>query len=143
MTPALVYAVVTTILATFAAPVVLVSTAAVTLAVPDDGRPVIASPVFVQEYTVPATAPPNVTAVFELPLHITSDETVLTVGLGFTVIVNIVGAPVQVVPPLEKVGVTVILETCAVAPVLIAVKALIVPVPVAVRPMVVLSLAQL
>ena len=87
VTPSLVYAVVTTILATCAAPVVFVSTEEVTLAVPDAARPVIASPVFVQEYTVPATAPPNVTAVFELPLHKACGVTELTVGFGFTVIV--------------------------------------------------------
>ena len=60
-------------------------------------------------------------------------------GVGFTVMVNVCGVPVQ---PLAT-GVTVIVATCVVAPLLIAVNDAMLPLPPAARPMLVLSLVQL
>ena len=54
----------------------------------------------VQLYTVPATGPVNVTAVVAAPLHTVWLATVFTDGVGFTVMVKLIGVPVQVVPPL-------------------------------------------
>ena len=54
----------------------------------------------VQLYTVPAVAPVKLTAVVEAALQTTWLVTVFTVGTGFTVIVNVVGVPVQVTAPL-------------------------------------------
>ena len=64
--------------------------------------------------------------------------TAATVAFGLTVIVNVIGAPVQ---PLA-VGVTVIVPLIAVTPALVAVKLGILPVPDAPRPMAVLLLVQ-
>ena len=58
-------------------------------------------------------------------------ETAATVGVGLTVMVKVVDAPVQ---PFAE-GVTVIVEIITVEPVLITVKAGILPVPLAVKPM--------
>ena len=61
--------------------------------------PLAASPIevvlLVQLYTVPVTAPLNVTADVEEALHTVWLVTVLTVGVGFTVIVNEVDGPKQ------------------------------------------------
>jgi len=67
----------------------------------------------------------------------------LTVGVGFTVIVNVTGVPVQVSPPLLKLGVIVIVAVTGAVPVFVAVKAPILPVPLAPSPMLVLLLVQL
>jgi hypothetical protein len=65
--------------------------------------PLAASPIevlsLVQLYTVPATAPVKATAVVLAPLQRTWFDTTLTVGVGFTVMVNVIGVPVQVTPP--------------------------------------------
>ena len=66
-------------------------------------------------------------------------DTAATFALGFTVIVNDIGAPVQ---PLAD-GVTVIVPDIAVVPALVAVKLGILPVPLAARPIVVLVFVQL
>ena len=50
-----------------------------------------------QLYTVPATEPLKVTTVVAAPLHNTSLTTTATLGVGFTVMVNTCGVPVQVV----------------------------------------------
>lgn len=55
---------------------------------------------FVQLYTVPATGPAKVTAAVAVALHTVWFAITLTAGVGFTVIVNVIGVPVQVVPPL-------------------------------------------
>jgi hypothetical protein len=66
--------------------------------------PAAASPMdgvlLVQLNTVPATAPVNVTAAVDAPLHSVWLATAFTVGVGFTVIVNVIAVPVHVVPPL-------------------------------------------
>ena len=56
-------------------------------------------------------------------------------GIGLTVMVNVTGVPEQLVPPLAKTGVTVIVATTGALPVLVAVKEAMFPVPDAARPM--------
>ena len=68
------------------------------LPVPLAARPMLVL-VLVQLYTVPATAPVKFTAVVLDPLHNTCGNTAFTVGIGFTVMVNVTGVPVQVPPP--------------------------------------------
>ena len=55
---------------------------------------------FVQLYTVPATGPVIVTAAVAVALHTVWLAIVFTDGVGFTVMVNVIGVPVHVVPPL-------------------------------------------
>jgi hypothetical protein len=112
------------------------------LPVPDAARPILVL-LLVQLKVVPATAPEKVIAVVVAPLHNAWLATVFTVGVGFTVIVNVTGVPVQVTPPLLYVGVTVIVATTGVVPLFIAVKLAILPVPLAASPMEVLLLVQL
>ena len=97
----------------------------------------------VQLYTVPATGPAIVTAVVFDPAHTVWFAIAFTAGVGFTVIVNVIGVPVQVVAPLVYVGVTVIVAVCTTAVALVAVKLAILPVPDAARPIVVLLFVQL
>jgi hypothetical protein len=70
-------------------------------------------------------------------------ETVFTVGVGLTVIVNVFAGPEQDTPKLVKVGVTVMVAVTGDVPVLTAANAAILPVPLAPRPIVVLSFVQL
>ena len=90
---------VTVIVATTGAVPALVAMKLAILPVPLAARP-IEGALFVQLYTVPATAPLNVTAAVAVPLHSTWFATALTVGVGFTVIVKVLGAPAQVIPAL-------------------------------------------
>jgi len=62
---------------------------------------------------------------------------------GFTVIVNVFGAPGQLTPPSENIGITVIVATCGELVVLEAMKVEIVPLPLSERPIVVLVLVQI
>ena len=64
-------------------------------------------------------------------------------GVGFTVIVNDAGTPVQVPPALVNCGVTVIVADIGAVPALIAVKDKISPLPLAARPIDVVVLTQL
>jgi len=121
--------------------VALVAVKLAILPVPEAARPILVF-VFVQLYTVPGTLPVKLTAAVALPLHSTCDATAFTVGTGFTVMVNVCDVPVQVMPPLVKVGVTVIVPVNGAPDVLVAVKFRL-PVPVAARPMAVLLLVQL
>lgn len=68
------------------------------LPVPAAARP-IAGLLFVQLYTVPVTAPVKFT-VTVAPAHTVWSAGWLTVGVGFTVMVNVTGLPVQLTPPL-------------------------------------------
>ena len=77
------------------------------------------------------------------PLQTSWLATLLTVGVGFTVMVKLMGVPVQVTPESEFEGVTVIVAVTGVVPLLIAVNGLIFPVPSAFRPMDGLELVQL
>src|SRR5437868_3647013 len=65
-------------------------------AIPVTG-PDATSPLFlVQLYTLPATLPVNAIVVIVLPLQIDCEAGVATAfGVGFTVIVNVFGVPVQ------------------------------------------------
>lgn len=65
--------------------------------VPEAARPVVVL-LFVQLNTVPGTVPLNVTAVVALPLHNTWLLIPATVGVGFTLMLNSIGVPVQVTP---------------------------------------------
>ena len=58
----------------------------------------IAVLLLVQLYTVPATAPENV-LVTKDPAHTVSFVTAFTGGIGLTVMVNVMGVPVQVTLP--------------------------------------------
>lgn len=99
-------------------------------------------PAIVQLNVVPATLLVRATLVV-LPLQIVVGLTVDTFGVGFTVIVNVCGAPVHVTEPLVKLGVTVMVAVTGVVPVFVAVKEAMFPVPVAGSPMPVAELVQL
>ena len=122
-----------------AAPVVLVDTK-FRLPVPLAARP-MAVLLLVQLYTVPGTEPLKA-CVTVAPAHTVWLLTGFTVGIGFTVMVNVIGVPGQVTP-LLKLGVTVMVATCGVVPALVAAKLAILPAPDAARPMLVLLLVQL
>ena len=79
--------------------VVLVAVKLAILPVPAAARPMVVL-LLVQLYTVPATAPVKFTAVVLAPLHNTCGNTAFTVGIGFTVMVNVCDVPVQLPPPL-------------------------------------------
>ena len=121
--------------------VVLVATKLAILPVPDAARPIVVL-LLVQLYTVPGTAPVKFTAVVLDPLHSTCGNTAFTVGIGFTVMVNVMDVPVQLPPPLVKIGVTVMVPVNGAPVLLVAVKFRL-PVPLAPRPMDVLLLVQL
>jgi len=92
----------------------------------------------VQSNEVPATVSTNVMAVVEAPLHNVCGEMSLTVGVGFTVIVNVSDVPVHTLAE----GVTVMVAVTGVLPVLVAAKEAILPFPVAANPMDGLLLVQ-
>ena len=73
------------------------------------------------------------------PLHNTCPATGFTIGLGLTVIVNVIGVPAQ--PP-GPVGVTVIVATSGPLVALVVTNGCISPVPDAARPMAGLLLVQ-
>jgi hypothetical protein len=125
--------------------VAVIGLALVFVAVNDGMEPVpfaakpIAGLLLTQEYTVPGTLPVKFTAVVLLPEQRVWSATAFTVGIGFTLIVNDLGVPL--VTP--SVGVTMIVATTGEVPVLIAVNAAILPVPLAASPIDVLLLTQL
>ena len=88
----------TVIVAVTGALVALVPVKLPMLPVPLAARPMVVL-LFVQLNTVPGTGPLNATAAVGEPLHTVWLATALTVGTGFTVTVNVIGAPVQLVPP--------------------------------------------
>lgn len=106
-------------------------------------RPAAARPIevlsFVQLNCVPATVPVKRAAFVVLPLQSTWLATAATVGVGLTVMVNVLDVPVQ---PFAD-GVTVIVATTGVVPVFTAVKLAISPLPEAAKPIEVLSFVQL
>ncbi len=77
-----------------------------------------------------------------LPLHIILLDRVVTLAEGFTVIVKVIGVPLQLLI-LVNIGVTVTVAITGVFPVLVAVKEGILPVPEAANPMDVIELLQL
>ena len=130
---------VTVIVATCVTPVLLVTTNGLILPVPDAARPIDVL-LLVQVNTVPAVAPENTIACVVPPSQSTWLAIALTVGVGLTVIVNVMLEPVQ---PLAVVGVTVIVAVTGAAVLLVAMKLGILPCPVAARPILVLLLVQL
>ena len=82
-------------------------------------------------------------AVNGAPVQTRSSGTGLTVGVGLTVMVNVLGVPVHVTPALVKRGVTVMVAVMGVLPVLVAGKAAMFPVPLAASPIAGLLLVQL
>jgi hypothetical protein len=88
---------------------------------------------------VPLTVPVNVSAGMAVPLHTVCAEGTVTSGVGLTVMVKLCAVPIQP----AAVGVTVMAALSGTMPVLTAVKAAMLPLPVAPRPTVVLLLDQL
>ena len=89
---------------------------------------------FVHVNTVPATVPLKVTGAVATPAHTTWLAGWFTFGVGLTVMVKVIDGPVQLVPPLLKVGVTVIVATTGALVALVAVNDRILPVPDAPNP---------
>ena len=83
--------------------------------------------------------PEKFTAVVLAPAHGVWSAGLVTVGVGFTVMVKVWAVPVQ---PLAD-GVTVMVAVTGVEPVLVAVKAFIFPLPLAASPMEVALFVQL
>ena len=99
----------------------------------------------VQSNTVPTTLPVSTIVVIAVLLQIDCDEGVATAfGIGFTTTVAVIDVPVQVTPALVKLGVIVKVTVCATNVVLVS-ALLILPVPLAARPVTftLLSLVQL
>jgi hypothetical protein len=94
---------------------------------------------FVQLKVVLLNEPLKATAVVAAPLHSVWLETVFTVGVGFTVMVNVLAVPVQ---PFFT-GVTVIVAVTGAVVLLVPVKEDISPEPLAARPMDVVLFVQL
>lgn len=90
---------VTVMVAVCTVAVALVAVKLAILPVPAAARPMVVL-LFVQLYTVPGTLPVKLTAAVAAPLHNTCDDTAFTVGTGFTVMVNVVAVPLQLVLPL-------------------------------------------
>ena len=105
---------------------------------PFAARPILASE-FVQANVVPATGPVKLIAVVVTPLHNVWSNILSTVGVGFTVIVNVFGVPTQ---PLA-VGVIVIVDVTGAVPVFVAVNVAISPLPLAAKPMLASVFTQL
>ena len=78
-------------------------------------------------------------AAVDEPLHNTWLATALTVAIGLTVIVNVIGVPVQ---PFPVEGVTVIVAVVALVKLLTVTKDGILPVPLAPKPIAVLLFTQ-
>ena len=98
---AFVYFGVTVIVEVIAALVVFAATNDPIFPVPEAANP-IAVLLLLQSYVVPDTAEPDsMIVVEELPLHNVTLAGSVTVGVGFTVIVNVRGVPEQLCPPLE------------------------------------------
>ena len=98
----------------------------------------------VQLYTVPATLPLNTMVVIGFAEHTVCEDGVATApGVGFTVIVNDIGVPLQVTPPLVYAGVTVIVPNIGAFVAFVPMNEAIFPDPLAARPIAVFVLVQL
>ena len=114
------------------------------LPVPLLAMPVTAGLSLTQLYTVPGTVPLFTIVVMAEPEQIVCEAGVaIAVGVGFTVIVKVLGVPVQVPPPLVNDGVTVMVATTGDTVALVAVKLAILPAPLAARPIDGVLLVQL
>lgn len=101
---------------------------------------------FVQLNTVPATAPVKAIACVGAPLQTVCAVGVAdTVGVGFTVMVNVMGVPIHVVfeGPCDTDGVTVMVAVTGALPVFTAVNEGILPEPLAASPMLGVLFVQL
>jgi hypothetical protein len=108
------------------------------LPIPLDARPIDVLS-FVQLYVAPLIAPLKLIAAVDAPLHNTCPETSSTVGVGLTLIVNEVAEPTQPVAD----GVAVIFAVAIDVPAFVAVNDAMLPTPLPVSPIEVLSLVQL
>jgi hypothetical protein len=139
LTPALLYVGVTVMVAITGAVVALVATNDPILPEPLAANP-IEGVLFTQLKTtllppLPLLGLTKAIAVVDEPLHKTWLAIAFTVAVGFTVILKVVGRPVQLTPLLVNVGVTVIVATTGVVVTLVATKVGILPVPLAAMPM--------
>ena len=96
---------------------------------PEAAKP-IAGLSLVHVYVVPIVLPVNGVTVVVAPLHQSWLAMLLTLGVGFTVMVKLLGVPAQ---PLAD-GVTVMVATIGVVPVLMAVNTGIFPFPLPAKP---------
>ena len=134
---------VTVIVAVTGAVPVLVAVKLGILPTPAPARPMLGW-LFVHWKNTPGIGVMKVTGAVGDPLHsnwFDGNGAVIT-GVGLTVIVKLIGEPGQLTPALVKVGVTVIVAVTGKKPVLTAVKAAILPVPLAARPMLVVLLVH-
>ena len=138
VTPPLVNEGVTVIVETIGVAPVFVAVNAGIFPVPEAASP-IAVLLFVQLNTVPVTPPASVIAAEVVPAHTDLLVTAVTVGLGFIVIVNVTGEPLQ----LPDTGCTVIVAVIGAVVVFAAVNDAMFPVPDAPRPIAVFELVQL
>lgn len=139
--PALVYKGVTVMVATCGdVPVFAVTNDAI-FPVPLAAKPIEVL-LFTQLYVVAGTVVLKLTGAVLWPAHNSWLPTKFTLGVGFTVMVNIIGVPVQLIP-LVKTGVTVIVATCGVVPKLVALNDGILPLPFGPSPIDVLLFVQL
>ena len=114
------------------------------LPVPEAAKPIVVL-LFVQLYVTvpPVVGETNTTAAVDALAHTVWLDTGLTTGVGLTVIVNVIGVPTQLTPPLVYVGVTVIAAVTGALVALVAVKLAILPVPLAAKPIDGVLLVQL
>lgn len=121
--------------------VVLLTGVPVILPLPDTAIPVTFTVLFlVQLYVVPLTPLVSAMVLMGVLEHTVCDEGAATaLGVGLTVIVNVLGVPVQE----PDTGVTVMVAVTGAVPAFTAVKAGILPVPDAARPMDGVLLVQL
>ena len=103
--------------------------------VPLAGKP-MDGVLFVQLYTItpPLTGEVKLILAVGAPLHTVWLATGFTTGGGLTVMVKVMGVPVQLTAPLVYVGVTVIVATTGAVVTFTAVKLAIFPVPLAASP---------
>lgn len=141
VSPAFVYDGVIVIVAVTGAVPLLIAVKAGMLPAPLAARPMAVFE-FVHVNTVPGTVPVGVTAVVIVLWHSAWSEMAATFGVGLTVIVKVVGVPEQISVPLVKRGVTVMVDVTGVVPLLTAVKAAMLPEPLAASPMLVLLLVH-
>ena len=109
-----------------------------TLPVPEVAARPMAPAVRVQLYSVPGTAPVKAVAGTVWPTQYVLLATGLTVGVGFTVMVKVIGAPGH---PLAL-GITVMVPVIGAVPAFVVVNGPMLPLPEAARPMAVLLLVQ-
>lgn len=124
---------VTVIVAVTGTTPVLIAVNAAIFPVPPAARPMVVL-LLVQLYTEPGTVPEKFTAAVEVLLQTVWFEMAFTVGDGFTVMVNILDVPKQVLPPFVNDGVTVMVAVTGMVPLFVAVNAPIFPEPLAAKP---------